>query len=94
MAPFQHYQPRNKWMPDLTELQLAALAAIRDGDVEKYDKRVGYRVFIAYRTHGHDITCQSQSLRKRRLIRYDWQGTKMLAITDLGLEELAKHPEF
>lgn len=86
--------PRRFRLPQLTDLQLAALAAIRDGEAEKYEKRVGYERFVAYRCHGHDITCQVQALKKRRLIRYSYDGAKGLALTQFGVEALTAHPEF
>lgn len=79
-------------LPALTDLQLAALAAARDGDVERYEKRVGYERYMAYRTHGFDVTCQIQALRKRRLIWF--RPADEVRPSPAGLEVLSEHPEY
>jgi hypothetical protein len=84
----------------LTELQLAILAATRDGEVEPY---INYRlarfvhfVPFAWRSHGFDVTCQVRALRKRELIKFKErfrEGT-LYVLSPAGDEELSKHPEF
>ncbi|WP_316397316.1 hypothetical protein [Bradyrhizobium sp. 33ap4] len=81
-------------LPKLTDLQLAALAAVRDGDVQRYEKRVGYDRFEAFRTHGFDVTCQMQSLKKRRCIRMKSDGSRTPQLTPAGVAVLAEHPEY
>jgi hypothetical protein len=86
----------------LTELQLAVLAAVRDGEVESFRDYNRMRFIpsrfypvnglIGYRSHGHAVTRQVKALRSRHLIWYSWPG--VFKITDAGTDELARHPEF
>lgn len=81
-------------LPKLSDLQLGALAAVRDDEVEPYELRVGYDRYQAYRSHGFDVTCQIQSLRKRRLIRSKSDGSKRPVLTPHGAGILSEHPEY
>lgn len=81
-------------LPELTDLQLAVLAAARDNEVERYERRVGYERFTAYKAHGFDVTCQMQSLRKRRLVWFRAAGAHEIRPSPAGLEVLKSHPEF
>ena len=91
---FSYMTKKMYTLPALTDLQLAALAAARDGDVERYEKRVGYERYVAYRAHGFDVTCQMQALRKRRLIWFRAAGDHQIRPSPAGLEVLKEHPEF
>lgn len=81
-------------LPALTDLQIAALAAVRDGDVERYEKRVGYERFTAWRTHGFDVTCQMQALRKRRLVWLKSDVSQNPRLSPAGVEILKEHPAY
>lgn len=79
----------------LTELQLAVLAAVRDGEVEHYvNRKIPYnrrywqnsQPVISYRSHGFDVTTQIKALRRRQLIKFS--GRSIFAISETGRREL------
>ena len=86
-------------LPQLSQLQLAALAAVRDDEVRYTPMRLGYREVVKYTAHRFDVTYQMRSLRKRWLIRYNPQYRRSrnvthFVLTKAGAERLAQHPEF
>lgn len=84
----------------LTELQLAVLAASRDGEVEPYINyklaRFVHFVPFAWRSHGFDVTCQIRALRKRQFLKFKerYREGIIYDLSPAGAEELSKHPEF
>lgn len=81
-------------LPKLTELQIAALACVRNGEITKYEKRVGYERFVAWKSNGFDITCQIHALKKRKLIRSSYKRDGLFILTPWGEQALEQHPEF
>lgn len=81
-------------MPGLSDLQIAALACVRDDLVTKYERRVGYERYVAYSAEGHDVTCQMQALKNRRLIYYRSDGSKLFRLSSFAMDVLARYPEF
>lgn len=81
-------------MPGLSDLQIAALACVRDDLVTRYERRVGYERYIAYAAEGHNVTCQMQALKKRCLIYYRSDGSKLFRLSSFAMYVLAKYPEF
>ena len=97
--------PKPYTLRKLTELQLAALACVRDNEVMPYMKYIPGKSWAgpvrAHKAHGFDITSQIKSLRKRRLIKFsDFDYARLnpagalYTLTEWGLTELAQHPEF
>ena len=91
--------PRPYKLPQLTEMQVAVLACVRDDMVRgPFIKNVGWlkiQVFIVL--NRFDVTKQIRSLRKRRLIKYPTRDSRHdahFSLTAWGLAELAEHPEF
>lgn len=88
-------RPLKQW-PKLTALQLATLACVRDREVAPKRVHIGWRVFTVYTAHGFNITKQINSLKKRRLIRFDGLlpvGARFAATAE-GETALQQHPEF
>lgn len=91
--------PKPYTLRKLTELQLAVLACIRDdlirGPFTKYAAGQSFLVFTVF--NRFDVTGQIKSLRKRHLIKYptrDQRHDAHFTLTDVGIAELAEHPEF
>jgi hypothetical protein len=96
-------------MRQLTELQIAALACVRDNLVIPTTETIGWRTFRKQRVRpdipvrlspkhrrGFDVTSQIRSFRKRRLLQIrerKYEGT-VYTLTPAGFAELEKHPEF
>ena len=88
-------RPLKQW-PRLTERQLAVLACVRDKDVMPKRVTIGWGTFTLYMAHGFNVTGQINSLKKRRLIRFDERlrvGIRF-ACSDEGIDVLQQHPEF
>lgn len=81
-------------MPGLSDFQIAALACVRDDIVLRYEKRVGYERYVAYKAEGFDISCQIEALKKRRLIYYRSDGSKLFRLSSFAIDVLAKYPEY
>ena len=96
-GPKWHYENaigRRVKMPGLTDLQIAALACVRDDIVTRYERRVGYERYIAYRAEGFDVTCQMHALKKRRLIYFRSDGSKLFRLSSFTMDVLARYPEY
>jgi hypothetical protein len=96
-------------LPKLTELQIAALACVRDNVVVPRTEYLSRRTLTVYRAcprteavvhpkarRGFNVTCQMKSFRKRKLvqIRERLREGPVYDLTQAGADELAKHPEF
>ena len=96
-------------LPKLTELQLAALACVRDNIVVPRIEYLSWRTLYVYRAfpnikvrvapsarRGFNVTSQIRSFRKRHLIklRERLREGNVYELTPAGTEELARHPEY
>jgi hypothetical protein len=96
-GPKWHYENRagkQIKMPGLSDLQIAALACVRDDTVTRYEKRVGYERYVAYRAEGFDVTCQIYALKKRRLIYFRSDGSRLFRLSSFAMDVLAKYSEY
>src|ERR1700743_416136 len=75
-------------MPGLSDLQIAALACVRDDIV------IGYERYVAYRAEGFDVPCQMHALKKRRLIYFRNDGSKLFRLSSFAIDVLARYPEY
>lgn len=96
-GPKWHYEDRHGKrikMPGLSDLQIAALACVRDDIVTRYEKRIGYERYVAYRAEGFDVTCQMHALKKRRLIYFRSDGSKLFRLSMFAMDVLSRYPEY
>lgn len=96
-GPKWHYEDRHGKrikMPGLSDLQIAALACVRDNIVTRYEKRVGYERYVAYKAEGFDVTCQMQALKKRRLIYFRSDGSQLFRLSLFAMDVLSKYSEY
>jgi hypothetical protein len=99
---------KKRW-PKLTELQIAALACVRDNVVIPRIEYLSWRTLTIYRAYprteacvppnarrGFNVTCQMKAFRKRKLIqiRERLRQGPVYDLTQVGADELAQHPEF
>lgn len=90
--------PKPYTLPKLTELQLAALACVRDDAVRPAIEYIGWRKLQKHfalprgiparlsrkNSRGFDVTRQVQSLRKRRLIKFCGYASNGLPVYELA----------
>jgi hypothetical protein len=96
-------------LPRLTELQVAALACVRDNVIVPTVEYLSWRKLYVYRAfpgirvrvaprdrRGFNVTCQIHSFRKRGLVklRERLREGAVYELTPAGIEELSRHPEY
>lgn len=91
---YTDYRGRVRHMPGLSDLQVAALACVRDDLVTRHTSRVGYSRYVVYRAEGFDVTCQMHSLRERRLIYYRSDGSRLFRLSLFAMQVLERYPEY